>query len=420
MSTLRHDRTLRVAESFPRAHKFELLNNEVISALPGLPRKPNHWSSDRTAAPVFGGVAIVNGHRITIQLEKYRKNPADREWELPPWGHPISLGVLPLFLAIDEHLIPVGTAFTTGNKVTFIVSATHNIREAIKEEPRLEHLAGSPIEGTLDLKHVSLSVLHQHTDETGRTRLSLWPIETFRGPSPTDVVIGSPQFAAGLVTPVHPLSFNMPPVGEKLWSVGYSEFEFPNGGIPRSAILDGSFDWQNNYGHRLFVVEGRVERIFAQKFAAGYIEGPCFAFDAEIRHGMSGGPLFSPSGVVRGVNSAGASQFFGEPKSLGSLLHPILSIRLKFGAQLGPLRINADHRVIDLVAHGTLVTDGSETDIGFTEDAETGSLITHLRFRPDDRSFVHDDFQSFQGGKAPTISNDVIHVLRRTDESSKD
>ena len=81
--------------------------------------------------------------------------------------------------------------------------------------------------------------------------------------------------------------------------------------------------------------------------ATGYIEGPCFAFDAEIRHGMSGGPLFSPSGVVRGVNSAGVSQFFGEPMSLGSLLHPMLSIRLKFGAQLGPLRINADHRVID-------------------------------------------------------------------------
>ena len=321
------------------------------------------------------------------------------------------MGVFPLFLTIDMRLIPIGTAFVVGRFGSFVLSATHNIGEALKQEPGFEQLASRLFEGTIDLKRIYLSVLYQSTDDTGQTQLMLWPIETFSSPCPTDVVIGSLQAAAGIVAPVLKLCFSLPSIGEKLWSVGSSEFKYPDGGIPLSAIQDKSFNWNTDYGHRLFVVEGRVERIFTQRFAAGYLEGPCFAFDSEIRHGMSGGPLFSPNGIVRGVNSAGASSFFNEPKSLGSLLHQILSIQLKYGVQVGPLRINNNCDVMYLVSRGVLATDGSEEKLGYTLDDETGSLVVHPRIWSRDRAFIHDDFGSFQDGKEATTKNGPVYSM---------
>lgn len=60
---------------------------------------------------------------VTLEIEKYRTDPAKRQWDLPPWGHPIEQGVLPLFISFDGNLYPVGTAFTVGSGVAFIISA---------------------------------------------------------------------------------------------------------------------------------------------------------------------------------------------------------------------------------------------------------------------------------------------------------
>ena len=76
---------------------------------------------------------------VTIEIEKYRNDLSSRQWELPPWGHPISQGVFPLFITFEERLFPVATAFTIGRGVTFVVSAAHNIGEAWKYEGRLSH-----------------------------------------------------------------------------------------------------------------------------------------------------------------------------------------------------------------------------------------------------------------------------------------
>src|ERR1051325_9644482 len=211
---------------------------------------------------------------VTIEVEKYRSDPSSRQWELPAWGHPFAQGILPLFITFEDHLFPVGTAFTIGRGVPFIVSAAHNIREAWKYEPRISHLlTARELPKSVDLKHAGISVLYQGANTNGGIDGTIWPLETVEGGPPTDVVFGFPKFQTNLPTLVNRLSFDLPPVGMKVWSIGYAGFEFPLHGIPLAAVRNGTFDWQHDYSHKLLVVEAIVERIFTQKFAAGFVEG---------------------------------------------------------------------------------------------------------------------------------------------------
>ena len=316
---------------------------------------------------------------MRMNLRDYQQTPSDREWELPAWGHLIAQGVMPLFVCIHGRLFPVGTAFTTG-KVCFMVTATHNIEQLLKEDPRFARLIGrSRLEGSHDVSEGhALYVLH-HRTAGDEFHFTLLPLRKIDGASPTDVVFAHPQFSSHIQTLVSPLSFEFPSVGETLLSVGYSDFFWPADGIEMSAVQSSTFDWNKAYRHRLFVTEGTVQRIFSKRFSSGYVGGPCFAFSSEIRHGMSDGPIYNAAGNVCGVNSAGASMYFGEPMSLGSLLYPMLTRPLRIGADFGPLTINAKHQMLDLILHGTLKTDGSEQDMAFTQDQQTGAVIAHPR-----------------------------------------
>ena len=57
-------------------------------------------------------------------------------------------------------------------------------------------------------------------------------------------------------------------------------------------------------------------------------------------------------GTIFGVNSASSTQFFGAPASIASLLYPIMFHELRFGAQMGPVRINGQRPLFELVAEG--------------------------------------------------------------------
>jgi hypothetical protein len=50
---------------------------------------------------------------MRMNLRDYRESPDDREWELPAWRHPITQGVMPLFIGVYGRIFPIGTAFTT-------------------------------------------------------------------------------------------------------------------------------------------------------------------------------------------------------------------------------------------------------------------------------------------------------------------
>jgi hypothetical protein len=69
---------------------------------------------------------------IALDIEGYRSDPMTRRWALPKWGHQIAHGVLPLFVTANEHLFPVGTAFSVGRRIQFVTTAAHNIFEVFK------------------------------------------------------------------------------------------------------------------------------------------------------------------------------------------------------------------------------------------------------------------------------------------------
>ncbi|WP_338693198.1 hypothetical protein V5279_43340 [Bradyrhizobium sp. 26S5] len=240
-------------------------------------------------------------------------------------------------------------------------------------------------------------------------------MENVQGAPPTDVVIGYPQFQTEAPSMVNRLSFDLPIIGEKVWSVGYCEFKYPEHGIPLAAVRSGAFDWEHDYSHKLVVVEGFVQRIFTQRFANGFVEGPCFTIDAEIAHAQSGGPVLTSDGVIRGINSAGATTFLNQPGSIISLFYPLLFMQLRFGAQMGIVRLNATRPLIDLIGQGTIPTDGSETRVAVGHDATTGRFYVNPRVEKSVATYVHDDFAGYQAGKLATQESRPFYRLRPTD-----
>jgi len=74
--------------------------------------------------------------------------------------------------------------------------------------------------------------------------------------------------------------------------------------------------------------------------------------------------------------------------------------------------------MLDLIAHGTLKTDGSERHVAFTSDGQNGNLVAHPRSHLDNSGFVHDDFAAFQKGKAASkLAGEFMHIKMRESES---
>lgn len=340
--------------------------------------------------------------KITFNLFEGRTGPDQREWEAPAWGSSLSKMVLPLFITSGDRYIPVGTAFWVGRKVSFVMTAMHNVHETLRHEGRWDHqLASGRLPPHLDLKAAGLCVLHQDEVTAENARFTITPLENLHGAPPTDVVIGYPSFVPDRATASLPLSFDVPRIGQTVWSIGYTDFE-PASGIPMEAVRSGAFDWRTDYRHRLMVTEGRVERIFMQRFAAGFGDGPCFSFDNEIAHGQSGGPVVTEDGRIVGLNSSGATRFFDRPSSVAALLHPLVLTPVKFGLKMGPLAIRREARLIDLIFEGVIASDGSEQGLGFTQETPGGPVAISGRALTADRQFVHDDFAGYQADRLAT------------------
>jgi hypothetical protein len=341
--------------------------------------------------------------RVSIAIEKHRTDPAMNAWELPPWGHPLSQGVLPLFFGVSGRLVPIGSAFTVGSGVTFVVSAAHNLYEVFDHDLRLQHLVKSrSLPEAIDLKEVAIYVLHQRwADDTAmQIDFTLWPIESFTGAPPSDVALGFPQFTNDFGTLSMPLSFDVPAPGTRLWSVGYADFNTPQDGIDLEQVRAGAFNWLTDYSHRFMVCEGRVHLIFVKRFASGYLEAPCFSFDVEIPHGLSGGPVFDTTGLVRGINSASATGYFNKPMTIASFLQPLLFKNIRVGVQLGPHRLNGVQPIIEWIMRGLIKTDGSEQRIPIGET--NGQHHAGLAVPPAFTGSVYEDLNGFLNGTAPT------------------
>jgi hypothetical protein len=238
---------------------------------------------------------------------------------------------------------------------------------------------------------------HRQIDKT-RTQVSAWPLKNIQLPLPTDV-------AFGFLTPhrLFPyLSFTLSPAAPRLndtvFCVGYSDSQFPEGGIPLQQIKDGSFDWQGKFSHSFHVTEGKVKALFIHHFSRGYADGPCFLIDCELEHGQSGGPVFNSAGNICGINLGGASILTGEPSSLASLIYPTLAIKIKLTLELGEaFGFTSYQPLINLIHNGVINTDGSEHLARFYLDGEE-YRIDPLIHRDD----AYKTFQDFHGYRNST------------------
>lgn len=328
---------------------------------------------------------------------------------------------MPLLIGSGDYLFPIGTAFTIGGADCFALSALHNVEVAFRYEQRLAHLLTAEHRPeNVSLKDVAFYVLYPHCQEGAEfpSSLTLWPFETFNGAPPTDLIVGHPQFSSSLQTIKWKLSFRAPLHGQRMLSVGYHSFHYPEEGISLDAVRSGSFDWRHDYGHRLTVVEGFVDRLFTQRFASGFIDGPWFTLDAEIFHGQSGGPIMDEEGFVRGINSAGATQFFGgSPTTIASLLYPLLLTKVSSGISLAQnFRINAEQPLLLWIGNGRIQTDGSEQSVGFRP--KDGWLAPGMSVSNEMREFVHDDFSGYQQCRPAKPQNGEVYRFRKIEQQT--
>jgi len=351
-----------------------------------------------------------------FDIYEHRLDPEQAHWELPAWGHALGLFALPLFVTFEERYIPIGTAFRIGQGVGFVLTANHNVREALKRDGRFDReLTSTQLPPNLDLRNAGLCVLHQVVGSDGVLRLTFTPLENVHGAPPTDVVLGYPSFEPNRPSLSFPLSFKPPRIDDIVWSIGYTDFK-PEEGFSFEFVRAGGLTLET-YRHRFLVVEGRIKRIFAQGFASSIPTGPCFAFDSDIPHGLSGGPILSTDGCIVGLNSAGAALYFGSPMSLGSMLFPLINTVVRFQAsiQFAPefrMDLNGSRRVIDLIGQGLLATDGSEENLTFRH-AEEGGIAIGFSAPLEDREFIHDDFAGFQAGATATAQTKQVFRVRR-------
>lgn len=351
---------------------------------------------------------------IRFNLRDARADPTLRVWDLPPWGHPAALMVMPLFLCVRDRFIPIGSAFVLNGALGLVMSALHNIEQALVHEPPFDRRrAEGNLPKALTLQHAGLSVLHHIIDDTGVARFSFLPIGSIDGAPPSDLVIGAIDLPDGTPTLALPMRFAIPDAGETVWSLGYCDFRFPEGGIPIDAIKAGTFDWARDYVHCLRVVEAQVAAAFTVRFATRFVDGPCFAFDEAIAHGMSGGPVISEDGFLVGINSAGAESFFDAPMSIASMLYPLLLTNVRAQRSFGPITFKTTQPLFHLIARGTIKTDGSEERIGFSGLESAGEARIHGA-APVAHQAIFDDFAGYQlQRRASTVGGPLHHLVRR-------
>lgn len=352
--------------------------------------------------------------RIDIPLE-FGRDPGQSTWLLPPWGHVVSLGVFPLLTGAKGTLELVGTAFSF-SKLGFCGTALHSILEVCKAEGISVPDLRTPPSGQhsrIRLRNSTLAVLH-HTQAADATiDAAIWPLETVDAFPPTDVAITFPKFQTDFPYLTLPITFDVPRVGSVVKCIGYSSAGAGAEKLELAAFATGGVSVPITYEHTLQVVEARVTDIFVRRFSAGYVGGPCFAIDAEVPHGMSGGPVVNDEGFVCGVVAAGATAFFGQATTLISMLYPLALGHVRFGAKTGPLTLTSTQTLLDLVTLSLVRTDGSERRLAFARDL--GHDVVCPAIPKADHAFVHDDFESRQAGSGATRVEGRLYRLSSGD-----
>jgi hypothetical protein len=337
---------------------------------------------------------VPKGQPVSTDIEAARQ-PGRSVWEIPAWGHPLALGVYPLFVTRERRILPIGTAFCI-SKLGVSVTALHNIRESFRRRLHDDspyQMEGMPARYTFKDKGAGMAVFHHQVLSGHRLSGNIWNLESVDGALPTDAGFIMPQFQGRVPYLPLPVSFAVPRIGSRVVCAGFQELSVPDTGLSLDDIQCGRISLLDAYEHKLIAVEGRVTRIFTKRFTNEFIGGPCFTIDAEINHGMCGGPVFTENGYVCGLVSAAATDFFGEPASLVSLLYPSLAMIIRFGGQIGSMRINSSRRLIELIAQGSVMTDGSENLV--TGRPESAGFFPGSGINGEDAGCIYDELSGF-------------------------
>lgn len=357
---------------------------------------------------------------LRLNLNEGRSEGAT-SWSLPPWGHPLSWGIFPLLISEEGRFTPIGTAFCI-SKLGVVATATHLVTEALRRHPRGQQiLRRKEFPQNVDLGRLGLSVLHTWRRPGGKGQVSLWPLEGGNGAyledqgQPADILFSFLKSQVSL--PYIPLAISLavPRVGSKVKCFGYTGTRIAGGALTAQDFQSGAInDWFNVYQHSFCAIEGRVIRVFTQEFAKGYLGGACFAIDAEVGQGHSGGPVFNEAGYVCGVVSAGATSFFGQPSSLISPFYPASMIGIDCEVPMGLGRAAANKTLLEMVESETIGTDGSEEFITLVPDGDTWRVGVSIH--DDDRGSAHDNFGGYQEALPATLETKSGYRVRRKDE----
>jgi hypothetical protein len=339
---------------------------------------------------------VPSGQPVSTDIEALRK-PGNNIWEIPTWGHPLALGVYPLFIKKDRHLIPVGTTFCI-SKLGVAMTSSENIRESVRRHYCSNFISdGKKISVHSAMSEIEMAVFHHQSLPGGIFSGNILNLKCVDEASPTDICYVIPRFQSGFLYLQLPLSFAVPRIGSRVICVGYSKPSLLDAGFFLNDIKYRCTDLLSIYERRFLATEARVTHIFTNWFTHEFIGGPCFIIDAEIEQGMIGGPVFSEDGYVCGIISAASTNFFGKPASIVSLLYPALGMNVKFGGDIGSLRINSNRRLTELIARGVVITDNSENLV--TKHIIDGQITLNPVIHGEDTACIYDDFPAFQKGQ---------------------
>jgi hypothetical protein len=333
---------------------------------------------------------VPTGQPISTDIEGARK-PGKNIWEIPSWGRPLALGVYPFFVTINQRLIPAGTAFCI-SKLGVSMTSLRNVREVVNCGPL--HPTDFPETSNRSEKRIGMAVFHHQALSERRFSGKIIDFDGLEEVRPTDMCYIFPQFQDGSPYLPLPLSFATPRPGSRVVCVGFGNPAMPREGLSLHDAQCGRLNLLEIYGHKLTAVEAHVTRIFTQRFAPGFIGGPCYTIDAETEENMTGGPVFSEGGYVCGIISGRAPDSFDGPAGIVSSLHPVLSARVRFDRQLAGMRITSNLRLIDLIAQGSITTDGSEHQL---RTAPAGSeFLLSPDIPAEDADHVYGEFSDIQ------------------------
>lgn len=356
-----------------------------------------------TTTPTLIGTPNIDRHR----------SGGDNPWDLPEWGHPLAEAIFPLFVSADRQLLPIATAFCVST-LGIVATAHHNILEALRHHRYGDALRTSRVlPKNYDLDDIGFTLLHHFMTGDDVYTANFWPLERVQGAPPTDLVYAFPQFQTKFRYSYFRISFAVPRVGSRVICLGYSELFAPHGPIKVDEVLSGKSSWHDIYCHKFRAVEATVTHIFTQGFTPPYGTGPCFIVDANLEHGMSGGPVLNEDGTVCGVISAGAETFFDRPAGIVALLYPTLLSKVTFGASLGSVRMNATQTILELISTGAVVSDSSETLVTLCPEGDQISIGPMIP--REDASFVYDDFRAFQENRIASRESREVYRVRWND-----